>query len=37
MYTSFVPEPISWATMMVGFGAVGTISRRRRTKAAAAA
>jgi hypothetical protein len=36
MYTSFVPEPISWATMMVGFGAVGAISRRRRAKAAAA-
>jgi hypothetical protein len=33
MYTSFVPEPVSWMTMIVGFGAVGAISRRRREKA----
>jgi hypothetical protein len=36
MFTSFVPEPTSWMTMIVGFGAVGAISRRRRSKALAA-
>jgi hypothetical protein len=31
-----VPEPTSWALMIVGFGAVGATMRRRRTVAATA-
>ncbi len=32
-----VPEPASWAMLIVGFGAVGTIARRRRSGVAVAA
>jgi hypothetical protein len=32
-----VPEPASWAMMIVGFGLVGATSRRRRTQAAVTA
>lgn len=35
--TGSVPEPASWAMMIVGFGAVGTTMRRRKTKTLAAA
>lgn len=31
---SFIPEPATWATMIVGFGLVGTALRRRATRAA---
>ena len=27
-----VPEPATWAMMLLGFGAVGIASRRRRTQ-----
>lgn len=30
-----VPEPATWGTMLIGFGAVGAIARRRRKTAAA--
>jgi hypothetical protein len=29
--TAAVPEPGTWATMLLGFGAVGFAMRRRRT------
>ncbi len=32
-----VPEPASWAMLIVGFGAVGTIARRRRSGVSVAA
>ena len=32
-----VPEPATWAMMMLGFGALGGLVRSRRSKAAAAA
>ena len=32
-----VPEPATWATMLVGFGAVGALARRRRAAARARA
>jgi len=28
-----IPEPATWGTMILGFGAIGTLARRRRTKA----
>lgn len=34
--TGGVPEPATWATMIVGFGAIGTVLRRRRVMGAAA-
>lgn len=34
--TAAVPEPATWAMMLVGFGAVGFSMRRKRTPAAAA-
>jgi hypothetical protein len=30
-----VPEPATWAMMILGFGAVGSTIRRRRTRLAA--
>ena len=36
MVTSAVPEPSTWAMMIVGFGAVGTMVRSRRRNALAA-
>jgi hypothetical protein len=33
--TAAVPEPATWAMMLLGFGAIGLASRRRRTKAVA--
>lgn len=35
--TTAVPEPAAWALMIVGFGAVGGVMRRRSTKVAFAA
>ena len=32
LFATQVPEPSSWATMLVGFGAAGTALRRRRTR-----
>jgi len=29
-----VPEPTTWAMLLAGLGIVGTVTRRRRTKAA---
>lgn len=34
--TGAVPEPATWATMILGFGAIGTVMRRRRVMAGAA-
>jgi hypothetical protein len=31
-----VPEPASWALMLVGFGGMGALLRRRRPRAVAA-
>jgi hypothetical protein len=31
-----VPEPLTWSSMMVGFGAIGAVARRRRSKTAKA-
>jgi hypothetical protein len=31
-----VPEPASWAMMLLGFGAIGVVARRRRSLFAAA-
>jgi hypothetical protein len=33
--TGAVPEPATWAMMLLGFGAIGLASRRRRTRALA--
>jgi len=27
-----VPEPATWAMMLLGFGAIGMVARRRRTQ-----
>jgi hypothetical protein len=35
--TGGVPEPASWALMLIGFGAIGAVTRRRRNAAFAAA
>lgn len=34
-FTASVPEPLSWAMMIAGFGLVGTVARRRRSAALA--
>lgn len=36
-FNSAVPEPATWATMILGFGAIGVMMRRRRVLAAVAA
>jgi hypothetical protein len=35
--TAAVPEPRTWMTMLVGFGALGVMLRRRRKRALPAA